>query len=56
VERDAARTILKDTNSRVVAAAGISPDDLMITLYQAPGEKFCFGQGEAQRANAVLLE
>ena len=45
--------LLKDVNSRVAAAAGISPDDLMITLYEAPGENFSFGQGEAQRANAV---
>jgi phenylpyruvate tautomerase PptA (4-oxalocrotonate tautomerase family) len=30
--------LLKDVNSRVAAAAGISPDDLMITLYEAPGE------------------
>jgi hypothetical protein len=32
----------------------VSPDDLMITLYEALGENFSFGQGEAQRANAVL--
>jgi len=25
----------------------------MITLYEAPGENFSFGQGEAQRASAV---
>jgi hypothetical protein len=31
-----------------------SRDDLLITLYEAPGENFSFGQGEAQRANAVL--
>jgi hypothetical protein len=42
-----------DVNTRVAAAAGISPDDLMITLYEAPGENFSFGRGEAQRANAV---
>ena len=24
------------------------------TLYEAPGENFSFGQGEAQRANAML--
>ena len=28
-------------------------DDLMITLYEVPGENISFGQGEAQRANAV---
>ena len=45
--------LLMDINSRVAAATGVSPDDLMITLYEAPGENFSFGQGEAQRANAV---
>src|SRR5215471_16226265 len=45
--------LLKDINSRVTAAAGISPDDLMITFYEVPGENISFGQGEAQRANAV---
>ena len=48
--------LLKDVNTRVAAAAGASPDDLMITLYEAPGENFSFGQGEAQRANAVPRE
>src|SRR5271165_1988714 len=45
--------LLKDINTRVAAAASISPDDLMITLYEAPGVNFSFGRGEAQRANAV---
>jgi hypothetical protein len=48
--------LLKDVNTRVAAAAGVSPDDLMITLYEAPGENFSFGRGEAQRANAVARE
>jgi hypothetical protein len=26
---------------------------MMITLYEIPGENISFGQGEAQRANAV---
>jgi phenylpyruvate tautomerase PptA (4-oxalocrotonate tautomerase family) len=43
----------KDINTRVAAAAGVSPDDMMITLYEVPGENISFGQGEAQRANAV---
>jgi hypothetical protein len=47
--------LLKDINNRITAAAGISPDDLMITLYEVPGENISFGQGEAQRANAVPL-
>ena len=46
--------LLKDVNTRVATAAGVSPDD--ITLYEAPGENFSFGQGEAQRANAVPRE
>ena len=45
--------LLKDINNRVTAAAGISPDDLMITLYEVPGENISFGHGEAQRAKAV---
>jgi phenylpyruvate tautomerase PptA (4-oxalocrotonate tautomerase family) len=45
--------LLKDINTRVVAAAGISPDDIMILLYELPGENISFGKGEAQRANAV---
>ena len=48
--------LLKDVNTRVAAAAQVSPDDLMITLYEAPGENLSFGQGEAQRANAVPRE
>jgi hypothetical protein len=46
-------SLLKDLNTRVASAAGISPDDMLITLYEAPGENFSFGRGEAQRANAV---
>ena len=45
--------LLKDINTLVATAAGISADDLMIALYEAPGENFSFGQGEAQRANAL---
>jgi hypothetical protein len=45
--------LLKDISTRVSAAADLSPDDMMITLYEAPGENFSFGQGEAQRVNAV---
>jgi hypothetical protein len=44
---------LKDINTRVAAAAKISPDDIMVLLYELPGENISFGQGEAQRANAV---
>jgi 4-oxalocrotonate tautomerase len=52
--KDTRLALLKDVNTRVAAAAGLSPDDLMITLYEAPGENFSFGRGEAQRANAIL--
>jgi 4-oxalocrotonate tautomerase len=45
--------LLKDINTRI-AAAGVSPDDMLITFYEVPGENISFGQGEAQRANAVL--
>lgn len=43
--------LLKELNARIVAGAGISPDDLMIQLTEAPGENFSFGQGLAQRAS-----
>jgi hypothetical protein len=42
--------LLQELNARVVASAGISPDDLMIQLAEGPGENFSFGQGLAQRA------
>ena len=45
--------LLKDINTRVAAAADVSPDDVMINLYEIPGENISFGQGEAQRAQAV---
>jgi phenylpyruvate tautomerase PptA (4-oxalocrotonate tautomerase family) len=45
--------LLKDINRRVGAAAAVSPDDIMITIYEVPGENISFGQGEAQRANVV---
>jgi hypothetical protein len=43
--------LLKALNDGVVAAAGISPDDLMIQLYEVPGENISFGRGLAQRAH-----
>jgi hypothetical protein len=42
--------LLKELNARIVAGAGISPDDLMIQLLESPGENFSFGRGLAQRA------
>jgi phenylpyruvate tautomerase PptA (4-oxalocrotonate tautomerase family) len=46
--------LLKDINARVAAAADVSPDNLLITLYEIPGENISFGRGEAQRADAVV--
>ena len=42
--------LLKELNERLVVGAGISPDDLLITLYEIAGENVSFGQGLAQRA------
>jgi phenylpyruvate tautomerase PptA (4-oxalocrotonate tautomerase family) len=46
--------LLKDINTRIAATAGVSPDDMLITLYEVPGENISFGRGKAQRANAVV--
>jgi hypothetical protein len=43
--------LLKALNDGVVAAAEISPDDLVITLYETPVRTFPFGRGLAQRAH-----
>src|SRR5215471_21574859 len=43
--------LLKALNDGVVSAAGISPDDVLITLYEVPGENISFGRGLAQRAH-----
>jgi hypothetical protein len=43
--------LLKALNDAVVTAAKISPDDLLITLYETPGESISFGRGLAQRAH-----
>ena len=48
--KDTRLALLKELNARIVASAGISPDDLMIQLSEGPGENFSFGQGLAQRA------
>ena len=42
--------LLKELNERIVAAARISPDDLLVTFYEIAGENVSFGQGLAQRA------
>ena len=43
--------LLKALNDGIVAAAEIPPDDLLITLYETPGENISFGRGLAQRAH-----
>ena len=45
--------LLKALNDAVVSAAAISPDDLLITLYETPGENISFGHGLAQRAHVA---
>jgi Tautomerase enzyme len=49
--REKRLALLKALNDGVAAAAGISPDDLLITLYETPGENISFGRGLAQRAH-----
>jgi hypothetical protein len=48
--------LLTALNDNIVAAAGITPDDLMITLYETPGENISFGRGLAQRAHIADQE
>src|SRR3984893_6976556 len=48
--------LLKALNDGVVAAAGISPDDLVITLYETPGENISFGRGLAPRAHILATD
>jgi 4-oxalocrotonate tautomerase len=43
--------LLKALNEKVVAAAKISPDDLVIMVYEIAGENASFGRGLAQRAH-----
>ena len=43
--------LLKALNDAVVSAVRISPDDLLITLSETPGENISFGRGLAQRAH-----
>ena len=50
-DKDTRLKLLKVINEHVVENAGISPDDLLIVLYEVPGENLSFGQGEAQRAS-----
>ena len=49
--RETRLALLKELNDRIVAATGISPDDLSVLLYELPGENISFGRGLAQRAH-----
>ncbi len=49
--RDTRLALLKAINANIVAAVGISPDDVLTMLYETPGENISFGRGEAQRAH-----
>lgn len=49
--REARLALLRALNERVVAALGISPDDLAIMVYETAGENISFGRGQAQRAH-----
>jgi hypothetical protein len=53
--KDTRLALLKELNERIAARAGLSPDDLMIQLYELPGENISFGQGLAQRAHISAL-
>jgi Tautomerase enzyme len=43
--------LLKVLSDALVADVGISANDLVITLYEVPGENISFGRGLAQRAH-----
>src|SRR3954466_9761589 len=43
--------LLKELNAGIVAGTGISPDDVMMLLSEAPVENISFGRGLAQRAS-----
>jgi Tautomerase enzyme len=49
--RETRLALLKSLNEKVVAAARISPDDLVVMVYEIAGENASFGSGLAQRAH-----
>jgi hypothetical protein len=49
--KETRRALLKSLNEKVVAAARISPADLVVMLYEIAGENASFGSGLAQRAH-----
>ena len=52
--KDTRLALHRDLNARIVAATGISPDDLLINLVETAAENLSFGKGLAQRADAVI--
>ena len=44
------KELLRDLNERLVAAAGIRPDDLFVTFHDVGRANVSFGKGLAQRA------
>ena len=46
--------LLKSLNEKVVAAARISPANLVLMLYEIAGENASFGSGLAQRAQLIM--
>lgn len=43
--------LLGALNRLVVEKVGLRPDDLLVMIYELPGENISFGRGLAQRAN-----
>jgi hypothetical protein len=49
--RETRLALLKSLNEKLVVAARISPDDLVVMVYEIAGENASFGSGLAQRAH-----
>jgi phenylpyruvate tautomerase PptA (4-oxalocrotonate tautomerase family) len=47
---DVKKKLIRDLNSRLVAAAGVRPDDVVVVLYEVGAANVSFGQGLTQRA------
>jgi hypothetical protein len=45
------RLALLSALNRLVVKVGLRPDDLVVLIYEMPGENISFGQGLAQRAH-----
>ena|SRR5690349_11260927 len=49
--RETRLALLKSLNEKLVVAARISPDELVVMVYEIAGENASFGSGLAQRAH-----